>query len=232
MNYCLIKCAVAIHILDLIEAYIKKRGNRGVFKKESMFTKVVNGKVQHGRTRQMFNCSLDWVMYYLIAVPVTLALAKHGLLHIVGDVTTRSAQVVTYIVSPKKGGDAMKRLQAYHEDFASYLAGFFKCAFGISVLVGCVEGSVVHIIPESYGGDDDEVDRKIKEGKFETVKLERGEALCMGPGLVHRGTGYVVRNSRLFVAFLGAASKAASFLNTYNVFNITTGSRKRKVASG
>lgn len=211
---------------------MEKRGNRGVFKKEAMFTQVVNNEVKHDRTRQMFDCSLDWVMYYLISVPVTLALAKHGLLNIVGDVVTRSAQVVAYIVSPTNRGNAMKRLQAFHEDFASYLAGFFKCAFGISVLVCCVEGSEVHLIPGTYGGEDAEVDQKIEEGKFERVFLQRGEALVMGPGLVHRGTGYVVRNSRLFVAFLGAASKAASFLNTYNVFNINTGTRKRKVASG
>ncbi len=231
MNYCLIKGAVAIHILDLIEEYMKKRGDRGVFKKEPMFTKVVNNEMDHDHTRQMFNCSLDWVMYFLIAVPVTLALAKHGLLHIVGDVKKRSAQVVTYIVSPEHRGDPMKRLQAFHEDFASYLAEFFKCAFGLSVLVGCVEGSVVHLIPKSYGGEN-EVDDWIKEGRFEKIVLQRGEALVMGPGLIHRGTGYVVRNSRLFVAFLGGASKAANFFFTYNVFNISTGGRKRKVSSG
>ena len=228
-NYCLVKGVIGVHVLDLIEDLNKKRGNKGRFKKEAMFRKVVDDEVHHDGTRQMFNCALDWVMYFLIAVPVTLALFKHGLLHMVGCLEEmRAASIVTYIVSPKKGGDAMTRHQAWHEDFASYLASFFGTQFGISVLVGCVEGSEVHIIPESFGGDDPVVDKKIADGKYTVIKLERGEALVMGPGLVHRGVGYTVRNSRLFLAFLGGASKTASFLNTYNVFNINTGRRERK----
>lgn len=224
----MVKGAVAVHVLDVIEDLVKMRGNRGRFKKTEMFRKVVDDEVYHDRTRQMFNCSLDWVMYFLIAVPVTLALMKHGLLHMASSVEMRSARVVTYIVSPKRSGEPMTRHQAWHEDFAHYLASFFKAHFGISVLVGCTEGSEVHIIPESFGGADDNADRKIAEGTFKTVKLERGEALVMGPGLVHRGVGYNLRNSRLFLAFLGAASKTASFLNTYNVFNINTGRRETK----
>lgn len=81
----------------------------------------------------------------------------------------------------------------------------------------------MHIIPKSYGGKDEEVERKTKAGEFLEVQLKRGEALVMGPGLVHRGTGYNVRNSRLFVAFLGGRSSVASFLNTYNVYNIVRG---------
>lgn len=45
----------------------------------------------------------------------------------------------------------------------------------------------------------------------------------MGPGLLHRGTGYDIRNSRLFIAFLAAASWFASFLMvTYNVESVVT----------
>lgn len=227
-NYCTVKGVIGVHVLDLIEDLNKKRGSRGRFSKGPMFRKVVDDKVYHDDTRQMFNCALDWVMYFLIAVPVTLALLKHGLLHMVGSTDKRAASVVTYIVSPKRRGEANTRHQAWHEDFASYLASYFKAQFGISVLVGCVEGSVVHIIPGSYGGKDDVVDDLIAAGKFTTIELERGEALVMGPGLVHRGVGYTARNSRLFLAFLGGLSKAASFLNTYNVFNISTGRRDRK----
>lgn len=225
-NYTVVKGAVPVYILDLIEKYMKRRG----FKKEAMFTKVVNDVVYHDLSRQMFNCALDWVMYFLIAVPVALVLVKHGLLNMVGG-GLRAAKVVTYILSPAKAGDATKRHQAFHEDFAHYLAGFFKTDFGISVLVGCVEGSIVHIIPKSYGGKDEEVERKIKAGEFLEVHLKRGEALVMGPGLVHRGTGYNVRNSRLFVAFMGGRSSVASFLNTYNVYNIVTGEAESKVSS-
>lgn len=234
-NYARIKGGVPVHVLDLIEEYIKTRGNSGRFRKIDMFSKVVDDKVKHDNTRQMLDCALDWVLYFLIAAPVTLKLLEHGLLHIAESVSNlvhsgqmRAARVVTYIVSPKRPGDPESKHQAWHEDFASYLADYFKMQYAISVIVGCVEGSTVHIIPESYGGDDKDVDRKIKKGKYETIHLERGALLVMGPGLCHRGVGYKQRNSRLFSGFLGGLSKCASFLNTYNVFNIVTGGRKRK----
>ncbi|CAN0296952.1 unnamed protein product [Ectocarpus sp. 6 AP-2014] len=106
-NYTLVDGAVPVYILDLIEKYMKRRG----FKREAMFTKVVNNVAYHDYSRQLFNCALDWVMYFLIAVPVSLALAKHGLLNMVGG-GLRAAKVVTYILSPAKAGDATKRLHA------------------------------------------------------------------------------------------------------------------------
>lgn len=120
-NYTVVKGAVPVYILDLIEKYMKRRG----FKKEAMFTKVVNDVVYHDLSRQMFNCALDWVMYFLIAVPVALALVKHGLLNMVGG-GLRAAKVVTYILSPAKAGDATKRHQAFHEDFAHISLAFSR----------------------------------------------------------------------------------------------------------
>jgi len=234
-NYARIKGGVPVHVLNLIEEYIETRGDGGRFKKINMFSKVVDDEVKHDNTRQMLDCALDWVLFFLIAAPVTLKLLEHGLLHIAKSVSNlvpstqmRAARVVTYIVSPERPGKAESKHQAWHEDFASNLAEYFKMQYAISVIVGCMEGSIVHIIPKSYGGDDKDVDKKIEEGEYETIELERGELLVMGPGLCHRGVGYEQRNSRLFLGFLGGLSKCASFLNTYNVFNIVTGKRKRK----
>ncbi|CAN0159343.1 unnamed protein product [Ectocarpus fasciculatus] len=122
------------------------------------------------------------------------------------------------------GGEEMvARHQAFHEDFAPFMARDFGVEFGISVIVGCTEGSVVHIIPKTYGGyRANEIEAMIEAGKVEAVELKRGEALVMGPGLIHRGVGYNTRNSRLFVAFLAGASKVASFLNTYSVLSMET----------
>ena len=230
-NYCRIKGVVAIWILDLIEEYMGKRGTGGRFKKEDMFTGVVNDKVRHNKTRQMFNCAHDWIMFFLIAAPVTLALAKHGLLHMVGSSQKRSAQVITYILSPKKPGNPKLRYQSWHEDFAHYLAEYFEHEWGLSVLIGGLDGSVVDVISGTYGGETvEQIQDMIKNGKFEKICLERGECLVMGGGLVHRGVGYVIRNSRLFVAFLGGLSRAASFFNTYNIDSIYTRQSKRKAA--
>lgn len=230
-NYCLIRGAIPIVILDIIEEYMRKRGGGGRFRKEDMFTKVVNEKVQHDKTRQLFNCAFDWVMFFLIATPVTLALAMHGVLHMVGG-GFRTAKIVTYIVSNKRTGDHTKRHQAWHEDFADYLANHFGDHFGISVLVGCLEGSEVHIIPGTYGGKPSNwlLQPVIDRGGFETIRLERGECLVMGPGLVHRGSGYNARNTRLFLVFLGGRSNTASFLNTYNVEGVTTRINPKRTA--
>lgn len=228
-NYCCIKGVVAVWILDLIEAYMKKRGTGGKYKKEDMFTGVVNDEVEHSKTRQMFNCAHDWVMFFLIAAPVTLALAKHGLLHIVGSSTKRSAQVVSYIISHKTPGNPSKRFQSYHEDFASYLASYFKHQWGISVLVGGLEGSMVDLVSGTFGGETvEELDAIRKTGGYKRVKLERGECLVMGAGLVHRGVGYSIVNSRLFVAFLGGLSSTASFFNTYNIESVVHKRSARK----
>lgn len=221
-NYATVKNAVPQFVLKLIKSYIAKRGNRGIFKRDALFTKVVDNKAQYNLTRQIFNCSLDWVMYFLIAVPVTLSLVKHGFLHVCGSDMMRSAMVVSYILSIKSSGDVKKRLQAFNEDFASFLSEFYGMEFGISVLVGCDEGSKVHLIPKSYGGDEAIMNRKIVNGEFTTVVLEEGEALVMGPGLMKRGCGYTKPNARLFLAFVAGRSKWSNFERVFNVFNIDT----------
>lgn len=219
-NYCTIKNVFQPEVLDLIEARMKRRRP----KREGMFTKVVDDEVRFDRTRQLYNCMYDWVLWYIISVPVTLALLANGLLHVANKPgLMRKAAVVAHILSPKprKQGNKEKRMQGLHEDFAAYLAGYFKSEFGLSVLVGCLEGSVVHVVPQTYGGESaDERDEMLRNGRLTEIKLERGELLVMGPGLLHRGTGYDYRNSRLFVAFMAGLSWVASFAFTYNVESV------------
>lgn len=233
-NYCVIDAVIPLPILGLMEEYMNCRGAVGDRKKENMFCKVVNGKVQHDDSRQLYNCAFDWIMYHLIAVLVTSALKKHGVLGMVDLDSDRMAKIVTWIESRSQEGnpeDKKLRDQAFHEDFAHYLAKFFAEEYGVSVLVGCTEGSEVHVIPASFGGSDEpDVEGKKGERVFTTVKLARGQALVMGPGLIHRGVGYIKRNVRLFVAFLGGRSCKSSFFNTYNVESTTNESGATVVA--
>jgi len=207
-------------VLDLIEKYISLQNPVGKYKKHDMFKSMAKKKVVHDKERKLVNCGLDWILYFLIAVPVTLALARHGFLVIIGGLV-RIAKVVTYIESFGGGDPKEERDQSWHTDFAGYLSEHFGDQFGISVLVGGSEGSEVHIIDGTFGGEDnDTLQDMVNKGHLKKIVLERGELLIMGPGLRHKGIGYLKRNVRLFLAFLGGRSVGASFFDTYSLDDV------------
>lgn len=212
-NYAVICNVVSLFNLALVQAYVRKKEEKEYVKKEPMFNHVEDEKVVNDEKRKLFNCAKDWVLFTLIAVPVTLALATHGFLLIAGSMVTRTAKVVTFIESIGGGTN-----QSWHTDFDSRLASFFGNAFGLSVLLATSDDSEVDIISNTWGNEtDDEIHELIREGNLKKIKLQKGSILLMGSGLRHRGCSYEAKNVRFFLAFLAVNSVFASFFHTYRL---------------
>lgn len=213
-NYAVVQ-AIPLWILSLMEILVAC--SCFFLQLSPMFTKSVNGKVKHDRTRQMATLDKNWVMWYLIVTPLTKALAPLGFLDVVSSPLRRVAKVVTYIVS-SGGADSSK--QGWHLDFPQNMASHFADHFPISVLVAGSEESRVDIIPGTCGDEDNSTLEELESSKAKTIVLNKGQALVMGPGLRHRGLAYTEKNIRLFAAFLVGRSAGSSFENTYDVENV------------
>lgn len=183
---------------------------------KNMFTKSVNDEVEHDDSRQMYSCEKNWVLWFLIVSPLTRALLPHGFLDVRYS-KRRLAKVVTYIQS---SGKANSSKQGWHTDFPSTIASYFGDHFPISVLVAGFQDSYVDIVPGTYGHESDEELEDSEIRRARTIKLKRGQALVMGPGLRHRGLAYTSKNVRFFAAFLFGRSSGASIESTYNLENV------------
>lgn len=221
-NYAIIQ-VIPIWLCCLIERFRRSERFGSIdsgLKEESMFRKTYGEEVKYDDSRTMINCAKCGVLWILISSWVTLVLATHGFLMVVGTSLTRVARVVAFIES--KGGDGSS-VQSWHEDFCNCMSGYFGHEFGLSVLVSCLGESVVDVVEKTYGQP---VSKDFEQKHFVKVHLKQGQALVMGSGLRHRGMSYCKRNVRLFIAFLAGRSGGASFGATYNVQSF----KKRDVA--
>ncbi len=202
--------------IDVSNEYMREKASRKGVKKVRVFSGANdNDAIVHDDNRKMYDCKRDAVMFYLITAPVTLALAKHGLLKM-PDGRSREGRIATWIESEGGPEPPEQRTQGFHSDFATFLAWFFGLEFGFSVLVGCTVGSGVDVLSGTWGSkSDSELDED--DSNVETVCLGKGESIALGPGCRHRGRGYLESNIRHFIAFLGGKSLGASFSFTYNV---------------
>lgn len=231
-NFTVVDGAIPIWLLDLIEAVVTARREVpkgkinpvGNLIKHPMFQYLVKGESVTDENRKLIDCGEDWILYHLIAFPVSRKLEVLGFLMTADSSKSRIAKVVTYIesiVGKKAREPRENRDQSWHTDFSSLLAKFFGEEFGISVLVGATEGSEVHVIAGTFGLESNEkLEELVNNGKVVKVFLRRGQCLVMGPGLRHKGVGYDKRNVRLFLAFLVGKSLGASFGSTYDLSDI------------
>ena len=205
--------------VDISADYMQKKDAVNEGGKVSVFSGADDhDKIVHDPCRKMYDCRRDSVMFHLITAPVTLALAKHGLL-VMPDGKSREPRIAACIESEGGPPPAEQRRQGWHGDFAAFLAAFFGLEFGFSVLVGCTDGGGVDVLSKTYGNEDDEYLKAVDadDSRAETVYLAKGEAIALGPGLRHRGRGYLLANMRHFIAYLGGKSVGASFSFTYSV---------------
>lgn len=207
-NYCVMQ-VIPVWLCCLIERFRQDK-SKADFKEQEMFRKTYGEEVTYDSSRTLVDCSKCGVMWLLISCMVTISLAKHGLLMVVGASFTRVARVVTYIASKAVGS----KVQAWHEDFCNAMAGYFGHEFGFSVLVSCLGDSVVDVIEKTYGQQTSET---FEKENFVQIRQKQGQALIMGSGLRHRGMKYTKRNVRLFIAFVAEKSSGALFGATYNV---------------
>lgn len=223
-NWCVLDNVLSQSDVDLIEEYVDHKKETGSFPQEKLFKHFSDEKIEHDEKRRMFDCASDWVLYNLIRIPVTLALARHGLLLVVGSILCRAAHIVTHIESLAGGVN-----QSWHSDFDELLAGYFWDHFGISVLVATSDDCEVDFISDTWGGEsDDDIKHLAALGKVKKVKLKKGQCLCMGSGLLHRGVAYKSTNVRLFLAFLVGKSCEADFSHTYGLDDIKDEQKKEE----
>lgn len=233
-NFAVVDDTISIWLLDLIETVVQARQDVpkgkinpvGNLKKQPMFQHLVNGKSTTDENRKLIDCSKDWILYNLIAFPVSRKLEVLGFLMTRDSSKSRLAKVVTYIesiVGTKAREAREERDQSWHTDFSSLLAKYFGEEFGVTVLVGATEDSEVHVLAGTVGLESDEqLNQFVLDGKAKKVVLKRGSCLVMGPGLRHKGVGYDKRNVRLFVAFMVGKSLGASFGSTYDLDDKST----------
>lgn len=236
-NFTVVDGAIPIWLLHLIEKVVTARcelpkgsvNPLGNPVKRPIFQYLVDGKSTKDDNRKTIDCGRDWILYNLIAFPVSRKLQVLGFLMTAGGPESRIAKVVTYIESiVGKNADEPreKRDQSRHTDFSSLLAKYFGKEFGISVIVGATEGSEVHLIAGTFGLEsNNDLRQLVMDGRVEKVVLSVGQCLVMGPGLRHKGVGYNKRNVRLFLAFMVGRSVGANFGHTYDLDDIATENR-------
>lgn len=232
-NFAVIDKVIRCWVLDLVEEVVRARDEvpkgkvnpLGRPKRQPLFKYLVKNKTTKDENRRMIDCGADWILYSLVAFPVTRKLEPHGFLMTADVSKARKAKVVAYVESmvgnspdePREFRD-----QSWHTDFDCTLASFFGMEFGISGLVGATQGSEIHVMTHTTGLETPHERKKLAlNGHVEKVVLERGSMLLMGPGLRHKGVGYDQRNVRLFLAFLVGKSCKASFGDTYSLDDVT-----------